>query len=620
MNDGFTMVKFRDEATRDLVLESGVVHFDRKPMVLRPWTTDVESLKSIKSVPIWIRLPDLGLQYWGVNCLSALVITIGKPIMIDKITQNRSMIKFARILVEMEIADTLPKFISYFNENGQIAEQMIEYEWLPTKCSNCKKVGHSVSSCKFVSQPVWRKKEGKQVEGNSEGVNKDQVEVEMAAGQLEDASDTVQIVSPGAGVPSSSSQPVEAQVTSIPVGDNWISPKTTRIKKQGVQVQVKQTKNKFSVLQEGQKPANLVPTQLNKVGLGAFLETKIRGIKLTEVMNAMFYGWEYYSSNIVEGRILESDQLLHCQVRIHNQKVFCITFVYGSNNLEMRRSLWMDLEHLSKPSNAWLVLGDFNATFSLNDRMGGRPITDKEMEDARHWLDLGLVEEMKTMGPFYTWSNNQEGGDRIFSKLDRVSANETWMDEHPLASVGVQWEFREVFLKNWNQPLSFPGRGLDHISWKLLRLKHTLKSFNWKIMGDVVSNYERSKLAYQQAHSICLADPSNREVSNNDRMAYLEFKRHEKLYASYISQKSKIDWLRFGDSNSSFFHSSLKKRKLANRVVSYVSADGKIVDDYDKVSAHFLNHFRNFLGSTSAASGNIDFQAIGQDSVLSSED
>ncbi|XP_062114230.1 uncharacterized protein LOC133825281 [Humulus lupulus] len=86
MNAGFTMVKFRDEAARDLVLESGVVHFDRKPVVLRPWTTDVESLKSIKSVPIWIRLPDLGLQYWGVNCLSALVSTIGKPIMIDQIT------------------------------------------------------------------------------------------------------------------------------------------------------------------------------------------------------------------------------------------------------------------------------------------------------------------------------------------------------------------------------------------------------------------------------------------------------------------------------------------------------------------------------------------------------
>ncbi|XP_062114202.1 uncharacterized protein LOC133825252 [Humulus lupulus] len=161
MNAGFIMVKFRDEATLNLVLESGVIHFDKKPIVLRPWTTNIDSLKSVKSVPVWIRLPDLGLQYWGVKCLSALVSTIGKPIMIDKTTKDRSMIKFAQVLVDMEIAETLPQYINYLNERGQVMEQPIEYEWLPTKCSNCKKLGHTVSTCKFVSEVAWRKKESK---------------------------------------------------------------------------------------------------------------------------------------------------------------------------------------------------------------------------------------------------------------------------------------------------------------------------------------------------------------------------------------------------------------------------------------------------------------------------
>ncbi|XP_062075185.1 uncharacterized protein LOC133779211 [Humulus lupulus] len=190
------MVKFRDEATQDLVLESGVVHFDKKPVVLRPWTTDIESLKSIKSVPVWIRLPDLGLQYWGVNCLCALVSTIGKPIMIDKITKNRSMIKFARILVEMEIADTLPKFISYFNEKGQIMEQIIDYEWLPTKCTKCKKLGHSVSSCKYVSEAVWRQKDLKQKEGKSGNENAGQTEAEKTVHPNDEIPETEKTASP----------------------------------------------------------------------------------------------------------------------------------------------------------------------------------------------------------------------------------------------------------------------------------------------------------------------------------------------------------------------------------------------------------------------------------------
>ncbi|XP_062103512.1 uncharacterized protein LOC133814586 [Humulus lupulus] len=363
--------------------------------------------------------------------------------------------------------------------------------------------------------------------------------------------------------------------------------------------------------------------RLNKVGIGALLETKIKGVKLKEVMNTMFYGWEFYSSKVVEGRILviwnakmvqlevlqESDQLLHCQDRLHNQNFFCITFVYGSNNLEMRRCLWMDLEHLSWPCKAWMVLGDFNAVFNPNDRMGSRPITLKEMEDARKWLDLGLVEEMKTMASVGTqW---EIGSDHSMILIKQFPAIRVGVKPFSFYNMWAGHpQFREVVLNSWNRPLRFSGRGLDQLSWKLNRLKHTLKRFNWKIMGDVSCNYERSKFEYQQAHSKCLADPSNRMLSIEDRETYLEFKRQEKLYASFIYQKSKIDWLRFGDSNSSFFHASLKKRKLANRIVSFVSDDGKIVDDYDKVTDHFLVHFKNFLGTASKASEVINDQAI----------
>ncbi|XP_062094301.1 uncharacterized protein LOC133800358 [Humulus lupulus] len=159
MNSGFTMVKFRGEATRDLVLESGVIHFDKKHVVLQPWSSDVESLRSVKYVHVWIRLPGLGLQYWDVNCLSSLVSTIGTPIMIDKVTKSRSMIKFIRVLVDMEIAEHLPMHIHYLNERGQVMEQPIDYEWLPTKCNGCKKLGHTAASYKHAPAIIRRSTE-----------------------------------------------------------------------------------------------------------------------------------------------------------------------------------------------------------------------------------------------------------------------------------------------------------------------------------------------------------------------------------------------------------------------------------------------------------------------------
>ncbi|XP_062103443.1 uncharacterized protein LOC133814510 [Humulus lupulus] len=345
--------------------------------------------------------------------------------------------------------------------------------------------------------------------------------------------------------------------------------------------------------------------RMNKVGIVTLLETKIKGAKIKEIMSSTFFGWDFYSSEAVEGRILviwrsnlvqlavlqESDQFLHCQVRFSNKTDLCLTFVYGSNSLEIRKILWNDLSQLICPSKAWMILGDFNVVFTLKDRLGGRPITVKEMDDARQWYDLGLVEEMKIMGPFYTWSNNQEGESRIFSKLDRVFINDTWLEQFPSVTAYSQWEigsdhslilikhmpalrvgvqpfrfynmwithpqFRIKVLSSWKQSLRFKGRGLDQICWKLTRLKHILKKFNWKAMGDVACNYERSK--------------------------------------------------------------HLRKRKLANRIVSFVTAEGQIVDDYDKVTAHFLQHFKSFLGTPSHATGVIDIQAIRFGSVLNSD-
>uniref|UniRef100_A0A803PL09 Reverse transcriptase zinc-binding domain-containing protein n=1 Tax=Cannabis sativa TaxID=3483 RepID=A0A803PL09_CANSA len=88
----------------------------------------------------------------------ALVSTIGKPIMIDKVTQERIMIKFVRVLVDIEISNDPPKIISYINEKKQLVEQGVEYEWLPLKCSACDKLGHIVENCNKETKVVWKKK------------------------------------------------------------------------------------------------------------------------------------------------------------------------------------------------------------------------------------------------------------------------------------------------------------------------------------------------------------------------------------------------------------------------------------------------------------------------------
>ncbi|XP_062118471.1 uncharacterized protein LOC133832103 [Humulus lupulus] len=125
-------------------------------------------MRMIKSVPVWVRLPGLGLQYWGTKCLSALFSILGKPILVDKVTKDRSMMQFARVLVEIDIADEVSKSIQFLNEREQLMEQFVEFEWLPTQCKICKVFGHTESSCNKKKEVVWRPKEQ-----NANGVNVD---------------------------------------------------------------------------------------------------------------------------------------------------------------------------------------------------------------------------------------------------------------------------------------------------------------------------------------------------------------------------------------------------------------------------------------------------------------
>ncbi|XP_062086251.1 uncharacterized protein LOC133792368 [Humulus lupulus] len=453
MNVGHTLVKFWDEATTDMVLESGVVHFDRKPVLLRPWSTDLDKMRLIKYVPVWIRLPNLGLQYWGLKSLSALLSTIGKPMMVDKVTREKSMVKFARVLVDVEISDQVPQCINFINERGQLMEQAIEYEWLPTRCSCCKNLGHIATSCRFTKETVWKPKQkvagpiNEKPEGSSErdeirampGV-KEQSNLGGGKAMQQDFKGE-----PPAEMGDRQGGTLHKETTDEVMGSSiigqemhWSTPKKVGGTKHIRPTAMTLKANKYSLLQEKQ-------TERLQKSLGAFLETKLKRNKIEEMMSNVFLGWNWYSDMAVEGRIMlvwkedvvsltvtqSQDQLINCEVKIKGvSQKFCLSFVYGRNTMEERKGVELP----------WLVVRDFNAVFEFDDRIGGRQVTKLEVEDSRLWRANTLLSEMNSNGSHFTWSNKQKEGSRIFSKLDRCFVNEKWIDALPDSEVRTNWD------------------------------------------------------------------------------------------------------------------------------------------------------------------------------------
>ncbi|XP_062119263.1 uncharacterized protein LOC133833014 [Humulus lupulus] len=615
MTMGLTMVKFNDEATRDNVLENGIIHFDRKPVIIRPWTTDLSAVCLVRSVLLWIRLQDLGLQYWGSKCLSALVSTIGKPIMVDKYTRVRSRIQFARVLVEMEVTDNPPTSIEFINEHGQIMEQGVDYEWLPTKCKNCSSIGHAMTDCRKIKNAQWVMKEAKinkdETGQSSDGPKAVELEgteinadTEVAVDQINSEGNKKQN-DLGVSLPDKegstgfrdsdqSSQPWQTlKKVDAPSKEGQIS--VTKAKVTG---QKNKSLNKFVVLQED---------RLN--GVGGLLETKLKGSNISRFVDLHFLNWDYYTSPEIEGRLLIVWRKSFVKHR------FGVTFVYGMNSIEGRRSLWDGLRRPFLKDTAWIYLGDFNAPFTGKDRSGGKPISGLELADPNRWLVDAYLEPLKSVGSYFTWTNNLHGAARIHTKIDHVLINEKWVHE----KLGVRifrfcnyWiehqDFHTQVLRSWNQPIN--ATRIQAIYLKMLRLKHCLKAFNTDKIGDLKANFYKAKETFQAARLQAQSFPHVLDFQEVEKEEAEAYSVQEKLYQSFLIQRSKITWLRQGDLNTSFYYAFLKKRKADNGIISFLTEDGKVVDNFSDVVSHFMGYFREFLGSSSSASGSINDQIV----------
>lgn len=92
--------------------------------------------------------------------------------------------------------------------------------------------------------------------------------------------------------------------------------------------------------------------------------------------------------------------------------------MYGFNSIEQRRELWSSLKALPQTNHAWLICGDFNTILYSHDRLFGQPVTNAELKDFTECVhDLGLT-ELAWNGNYYTWTNKQQGSDRIYSRID----------------------------------------------------------------------------------------------------------------------------------------------------------------------------------------------------------
>lgn len=169
-----------------------------------------------------------------------------------------------------------------------------------------------------------------------------------------------------------------------------------------------------------------------QIGLVGLLETKLTGEKLrfchqkylsrfqtldTSALHPRCRVWLLWDPNQYE--MLQSvieDSYIHASVRCRGlQKEFWITMVYAPNDYASRLLLWDKLVTLKPKDEASLLVGDFNNVLAQNERTRGQLVCANEIDPFRTCLADCGVEDMRSRGWFFTWTNGT-----ILSKIDRA--------------------------------------------------------------------------------------------------------------------------------------------------------------------------------------------------------
>ncbi|XP_074289092.1 uncharacterized protein LOC141614232 [Silene latifolia] len=535
MPNGIFLVRFKTMKMKEKVLSSGHYLFDNKPMIVKSWEKDLEMKKDdVKSVPAWIKIHKLSLKFWGKG-LPKITSIVGKFFKCDVPTEERTRLGYARVMVELLVDQQLPSNISFKDENGGVVQEDIEYEWRPVKCKLCQ-----------VRPVTHNQTKPTQVDGRS---------------------------SVGFHTP------------------------IKRLVKMNTREVVKDGYNNEAFGAYSYKEVAACPPKKSsgENGLFGLLETKIKNKAFNKAASS-FSNWCITTNNGYHsgGRIwvLWKPNLFRVHVLEYNAQY---VHMKVESLVDRRSSLWDNLRRVaSLVSGPWAIAGHFNCVLSASERVGGNTPSG-EMEPFRRCVaDCGVV-DIAAVGALYTWNNKQKPEERIYSRIDRFLVNKAWCDsfidlyahflpeglfDHTpciLKSTnqgqgkrcfkyynmwGGSKKFLPLVREHWD--IGLTGTPMFRLAKNLKNLKPVLKSLSKEGYNDIENAANILQKQVEDMKEVINKDPTNLQVISDEYEATLKLQELIKAKESFLSQKSKHQWIKDGDANSSYFHGMLKRRRNMN--------------------------------------------------------
>ncbi|KAI9121291.1 hypothetical protein K1719_008324 [Acacia pycnantha] len=144
LSNYYYIVSFSSKEDHDYAYHEGPWMIDDHYLLVQRWRPNFNPRKADcqRKVAVWVRIPDLPMEFCTVESLCLIGNMIGKIIKIDRSTSVYDKGEFARICVEVDLQKPLLLAFTAFREDKQLV-----YEGLHLVCFDCGLYGHVQEQC-----------------------------------------------------------------------------------------------------------------------------------------------------------------------------------------------------------------------------------------------------------------------------------------------------------------------------------------------------------------------------------------------------------------------------------------------------------------------------------------
>ena len=277
------------------------------------------------------------------------------------------------------------------------------------------------------------------------------------------------------------------------------------------------------------------------------------------------------------------------------------------------------------PNFPWLMIGDLNEILFLHEKEGGNPRPHQYMVSFQSAIEDCNLRDLGYLGDPFTWRRGS-----IQERLDRGLINEEWAhlfpnaalenlpfarsDHRPLLvdtdyyinlavggkngrpkSFEARWlreeKFSDTVKEAWDRVRS--NQSLTNIHDKLASMHGEFHDWDQRVLKKPKKRLRKAQRELEEAMTGPMTDEN--EEKRKELSELIEYLLE--LEEIQWMQRSRANWLKSGDRNTSFFHAYASARRKRNFIKNLKDENGTLLEGTDVVKNHIASYFTNLFTS-----------------------